>query len=375
MSWQKNILFEELTKEELDAVAQYMEEKTFSKEEEVVKEGESGSDIFFIESGEVEILKKDWLDKSYRISLLKEGEVFGEMALVGDNTRFATVKSLSELKVHVLPFSKFIESHPDIASKVSKNLNKLLTSRLSETDKERVSGLRRELIQSKKRASMSSLTVKVFALITLYQVLMQAALRLFPVHHMAIVLSLFMLAIGWILYKFVKDTGYPLKMFGFTTRKWKKSTVESILFTIPLLLLVVGMKYLFIKYMPKYADSTLFDFSIKRAAKDTPIDHILTGVSFYLYILFSPVQEFIFRGVIQSSMQRFLTGKRRILNAILVTNLIFLQAHFYFNFSFIIFLPGLFWSWLYLRHRTLIGASLSHTLVGFWTFYVVGLRP
>ena len=38
------------------------------------------------------------------------------------------------------------------------------------------------------------------------------------------------------------------------------------------------------------------------------------------------------------------------------------------------FLPGLFWGWLYARHGTLIGVSVSHILLGLWTVFVVGIE-
>jgi membrane protease YdiL (CAAX protease family) len=38
------------------------------------------------------------------------------------------------------------------------------------------------------------------------------------------------------------------------------------------------------------------------------------------------------------------------------------------------FLPGLFWGWLYSRHRTLIGVTISHILIGAWIFYFVGVH-
>jgi len=30
----------------------------------------------------------------------------------------------------------------------------------------------------------------------------------------------------------------------------------------------------------------------------------------------------------------------------------------------IVFLPGLFWGWLYSRHNSLLGVSISHLLIG-----------
>ncbi len=374
MAWKENILFKGLSEEELSIVERAVQEKHFQPESTIINEGDKGTEIYFIKSGKVEILKNDWIpDQRYRISTLQAGEVFGEMALVGDNIRHASVKAIDEIDLFQLSFKQLIDNHPEIASKISKNLNKLLTSRLSATDTAVVSGLKREFLQQKKRAVMSSLVVKVFTILALYLVIVQIALNFVVLEHLAIILSLFMLGISRVLYGLIKETGYPIKMYGLTCRKWKKSVWESIVFSIPILLIVVLMKYLFIQYNPDYAEQSLFNFSLPTAP--TEMERFLTIFSFVIYILFSPAQEFIFRGVLQSALQRLLTGRRRIIRGIIVSNLIFLMVHFHFDFAFLIFPLGIFWGWLFLRHRTLIGVSLSHMLIGFWTFYAVGLRP
>ena len=59
-----------------------------------------------------------------------------------------------------------------------------------------------------------------------------------------------------------------------------------------------------------------------------------------------------------------------------------LMGHFFINMIVILcgyivvvavvaFLPGLFWGWLYSRHRTLVG--VSHMLVGVWALYFLSL--
>jgi hypothetical protein len=39
----------------------------------------------------------------------------------------------------------------------------------------------------------------------------------------------------------------------------------------------------------------------------------------------------------------------------------------------LVFVPGLFWGWLYLRHQTLVGVSVSHLLIGLWVTGVLDL--
>jgi hypothetical protein len=40
----------------------------------------------------------------------------------------------------------------------------------------------------------------------------------------------------------------------------------------------------------------------------------------------------------------------------------------------IVFVPGLFWGWLYARHDTLIGVSLSHLIIGWTAIFFLNLE-
>jgi membrane protease YdiL (CAAX protease family) len=95
-----------------------------------------------------------------------------------------------------------------------------------------------------------------------------------------------------------------------------------------------------------------------------------------IYVVLAAVQEFLVRGVLQGSLQEFLTGRHVIWKSILISNLLFSTLHLHLSVSFALmaFLPGLFWGWLYSRHRTLIGVTISHILIGAWIFYFLGVH-
>lgn len=87
------------------------------------------------------------------------------------------------------------------------------------------------------------------------------------------------------------------------------------------------------------------------------------------------MQELIVRGVLQSSFYEFITGRHRNFWAILLSNLLFSITHMHLSLaaSFIVFVPGLFWGWLYSRYRTLVGVIFSHLFIGIWAFFIVGI--
>ena len=96
------------------------------------------------------------------------------------------------------------------------------------------------------------------------------------------------------------------------------------------------------------------------------------------YALFTPAQEFITRGALQSSLQMFVGDETRgkLWSAILLSNLMFAAAHSHtsFGLAVAVLVSGLFWGWLYAKQRSLLGVSVSHFLIGVWALFIVGLR-
>ncbi|MDI1353066.1 MAG: CPBP family intramembrane metalloprotease, partial [bacterium] len=77
------------------------------------------------------------------------------------------------------------------------------------------------------------------------------------------------------------------------------------------------------------------------------------------YLLLTPLQELIVRGGVQSSLQEFLSGKYRVLMAIVVSNLIFSMTHLHMSIGMGLFVLvyGIYWGFLYARQGHIIGVS------------------
>ena len=69
---------------------------------DVVREGDSGTDLYFVESGELEALKAVDGGEPVRLGVLAAGDVFGEMALLSGAPRTATVRALEDSRLWVL---------------------------------------------------------------------------------------------------------------------------------------------------------------------------------------------------------------------------------------------------------------------------------
>lgn len=364
-NWQKNILLEGFSSEELLEIASIAKEVRFEKHELIVEEGSKGEQFFFIVSGSLEVLKE-----GRRIHILEAGDVVGELAILGGKPRIATVRAIQPTVVQEVIVKNLSSG---IIDKLAKNLSYLFSSRLATTNQLTAEAMHREVYQIRRRSAMSATAAKSIVLIPLYVLIARQMLNFLPYYYFPI-FSGFYLAIMayylcWDLYK----QGYPLSMFGVTLRNWKLSIKETLLFMSPLLLAIVIVKKILIITNSAYAGQSLFRLGLE-TTPTTPQQHFLLSAALIMYIIFSPIQELIFRGVVQTSWQRFSTGAHRTLVAITVTSILYLNAHFYWSLSILVLIPSFLWGWLFARHRTLIGVSMGHMLIGVWLFWIVGLN-
>ena len=91
--------------------------KHFKNGDTIIKEGESGTEMFIISGGKVAISKESQ-GVTTNLATLGEGDIFGEMALVDSRPRSATAKAVGDVTVRVLDrdsFKTLLGSSPKIA--------------------------------------------------------------------------------------------------------------------------------------------------------------------------------------------------------------------------------------------------------------------
>jgi CRP/FNR family transcriptional regulator/CRP/FNR family cyclic AMP-dependent transcriptional regulator len=132
-------LFDALGEPELEALAELTFSRTFDKEQFIILAEEPGDTLFIIRSGQVKVSLIHEDGKEFILSLLGEGEVFGELSLLDDRPRSANVSALEKTALVMLKRSDFlglVERVPQIAV----TLLEELASRLRRTD-DQVEGL------------------------------------------------------------------------------------------------------------------------------------------------------------------------------------------------------------------------------------------
>jgi CRP/FNR family transcriptional regulator, cyclic AMP receptor protein len=94
--------FSSLSKRDLTTVAQQMEEIDIPEGKQLVREGEFGHEFFLIVDGTAEVVRG-----GARIAQRGPGEFFGEMALLDEERRTATVTAKSPMRVLVMTRQNF----------------------------------------------------------------------------------------------------------------------------------------------------------------------------------------------------------------------------------------------------------------------------
>ncbi len=84
-------IFSKLEKKDAQIVLEAFKLKKFKKGDVVIKQGNEGFGMYVIIAGKTEVKRK-----GKKIAELGENDFFGEMALVSDEPRSATVKVISE---------------------------------------------------------------------------------------------------------------------------------------------------------------------------------------------------------------------------------------------------------------------------------------
>ena len=95
-------LFSDLNKRELQQIARLFKARRFAEGQTVVQEGSGGAAFFVIESGEATIVIG-----GKKRSILKPGDYFGEIALIDEGKRMATITATTELACYGLTYWDF----------------------------------------------------------------------------------------------------------------------------------------------------------------------------------------------------------------------------------------------------------------------------
>lgn len=117
-------LFADLNKKELKELAGSFKERTFNAGETIASEGAGGIGFFIIDEGEAKVMRGD-----QDVARLGPGDYFGELALIDEGTRTATLVAETDMTCYGLTsweFRPLVEGSSQIAWKLLQALAKQL---------------------------------------------------------------------------------------------------------------------------------------------------------------------------------------------------------------------------------------------------------
>jgi len=93
-----------LKQDDLDAAVQRPRRQSFAAGEVIIRVGELGKSFFIIEDGVVDVVIRNNEDQEVIVNQLTRGQYFGEMALLGDRRRTATVRASPDGPARVVEY-------------------------------------------------------------------------------------------------------------------------------------------------------------------------------------------------------------------------------------------------------------------------------
>lgn len=124
-------LLAELTPEEIARIRPELRFKHFNKREVVLHKGGSGDALLFLLSGQLQVVDITEDGRAIGLRILAPGDFFGEIALINDSTRSASVIATSDVLVAFLPAATALHlfSHsPSVARQMLKHLAQKIQS-------------------------------------------------------------------------------------------------------------------------------------------------------------------------------------------------------------------------------------------------------
>ena len=119
-------IFSDLDGKELERIASSMKQRIFNAGDTVTAEGKTGVGFFVIEDGEATVTVGG--DERRRLG---PGDYFGEVALLNESARTATITANTELRCYGLTsweFRPLVETHGSIAWKLLQAMSKTYQS-------------------------------------------------------------------------------------------------------------------------------------------------------------------------------------------------------------------------------------------------------
>jgi CRP/FNR family transcriptional regulator len=131
-------LFRGLTHQQLERLAGITQREIYNRGDKVFSQGETGDKMYIIGQGQVEVVVRTSGGESFPVVYLGEGQVFGEMTLIDDGKRSASIYgAVDGTVVYSIPkndFTQLCQRDTAIGYVMMRNLAQDLSFKLRHRD-------------------------------------------------------------------------------------------------------------------------------------------------------------------------------------------------------------------------------------------------
>jgi hypothetical protein len=375
----KNSIFEGFNEEQMKTLFSITKEITLEKDCYLMHEGDPAREIFLIIDGQLEITRYDAKHKQHlTIATLKAGDTVGEISLLDGGFRSASACAKSFCHLRSIPFDDLqsIANKDKTVHSIYYHLAQKIGERLRHSNDVALKAMEKQLDEFKTRVTLGNFFVYTVVMLSLFTFSLDGLKHLMNFGKNSSFVTL-PLTLTFFIYFFViyfcfvmKTSNLKLSTFGLTLNNWNRAIFEGVVFTIPFAAVILAVKGFLIFYVPHYIGRPLIE---GLASMNTNPKAWWTLLVIYI-LLVAPFQEFLARGGLQGPLEEFLSSKYKVPLAILVSNLLFSTFHLFISLEIgvLVFIPGLYFGWLYSRTHNLLGVWIAHALVGTIGLSIIG---
>jgi len=365
-------LLDGLNSDQIGTLVEISTVRSYEAGKTIAQEGQESAHLYLILGGEVAVLKQD--QEQHQLIVATVGHCLGELALASQKMRTATLKAKSETHLLEVPIDILRDDiqHKEVCDKLTGNVSTLLAERLNVTSSIAANAMAEKITELDLRINQGIFMVTMLSILSLYTITLRIIVD-YQTNFSSTTTTSLMIMLFFLISIFyvIKRSSFPIAEYGLHLRNWKSDIGFAILATLPLILFASLIKAGLVHFMGGTFFTPYASFIKAYPDGAVPITtHIATIAA---YAAFCPIQEFLTRGCLQTSLQKFLIQANP-WPAIVLSNLLFAAAHSHTSMmlTLLAFIPGLFWGWLFFRQRSLIGVAVSHIIFGVYCLYVLG---
>jgi membrane protease YdiL (CAAX protease family)/CRP-like cAMP-binding protein len=379
-------LFAHLRRDQVDRLRPHLKFSKYEEGEVVVAEGEpTKHKLFIIMEGVVSICKtapdRDGTAPLVELEIRNRFDFFGGMSALDGRAISVTAIARTVALLATIDFSRHSS---DALQRSTRNvliaeLRRHLSNYVRSSLDQRVESLVKEAEFARYRSAVGSIVIATLSLLSFYTLALSSLPRFDRYLDVNFALSPFIvLFFAGGFFPVIRWSGFPPAFFGIRFDNWRAATFFSLSCSLAFIAIGALLKWIIILCSPSLAGMGVFSWA------DVSVDgkEVMASPWYWfaaaLYLMLTPVQEFVARCGIQAPLYAFLQGSefRRRGLAIVVSNLVFSAAHAHIGLDFAVatFIPGLFWGWIFARTNSLLAVSLSHFLIGGAGIFLFGIE-